>query len=114
MKVKATQEAWYKKSKIQEGQIVEYEGVGIPCWATLASGEDTAGEYDEEGKDDTEGDSKPDKTEDDAQEIQNLEKLRDLAVENDIWADVPKDATVKEETNLLKKLFQQHNITLHI
>lgn len=39
MKVKVIKKAWYKKARVQEGDVIDFKGKKLPSWATLADGE---------------------------------------------------------------------------
>ena len=124
MKIKATMDAWYQKKKIREGQIVDYKGPDVPCWGTLADGavfeaEDEDNENlnpddDDEQDDETEGEGEqePDVDNDDSLN-ETLEVLRDLAVENDIWVELPDNCTAQEEIELLRKEFIAKNVKIN-
>ena len=149
MKIKATQDAWYRKKKIREGQIVDYKEPEVPCWGTLADGEvfveekkkaeenkkagkdedeeeikeqeeqdgedededESEGEGDSENKEGDEEQDEPNKS--DAQLEKELELIRDLAVENDVWVEIPDNCTAKEETELIKKELVAKGIKLN-
>lgn len=143
MKIKATQDAWYRKKKIREGQIVDYKESEVPCWGTLANGEvfveekkdepinpnsnatELNGEGSEEEFEDKEqvsegdsenkeGDEEQDEPEEsEAQLEKELELIRDLAVENDVWVEIPDNCTAKEETELIKKALVAKGIKLN-
>lgn len=129
MKIKVEQKAFYKKSLVQEGQIIDYEGDTIPSWATLADGEEIKSvnktpqpltEPDEvqneapgnptELEKKTEGEGEG--TEEDIKA--ELETIKDLAVENDIWLDIPENIPEAEQIKLFKDAFQEKGINLDL
>ena len=138
MKIKATQDAWYKKKKIREGQIVDYNEPEVPCWGTLADGDvfveekgvneddepvepdSDADESDGEGSDEDdelddgdEEDESDEQGEGDSQLEKDLELIRDLAVENDVWVEIPDNCTAKEEIELIKQGLSAKGIKLN-
>ena len=139
MKIKATQDAWYKKKKIREGQIVDYNEPEVPCWGTLADGDvfveekgvneddepvepdsdadESEGEGSDEDDEQDEDESEVDGDEENEPEEQGLEKdlelIRDLAVENDVWVEIPDNCTAKEEIELIKQGLSAKGIKLN-
>mgnify|MGYP004607087431 FL=1 len=139
MKIKATQDAWYKKKKIREGQIVDYNEPEVPCWGTLADGDvfveekgvneddepvepdsdadESEGEGSDEDDEQDEDESEDDGDEENEPEEQGLEKdlelIRDLAVENDVWVEIPDNCTAKEEIELIKQGLSAKGIKLN-
>lgn len=143
MKIKATQDAWYRKKKIREGQIVDYKEPEVPCWGTLANGEElpeckkeeenrNANLKDEEELDEQDEDevkeepNEPDELDEQDEEEpekqeempnieldKKLELLRDLAVENDVWVEIPDECTVEKEVKLLQGALESKQIKLN-
>lgn len=133
MKIKATQDAWYRKKKIREGQIVDYKESEVPCWGTLANGEELPEckkeeeELDEQDEDEVkeepnepdEVDEQDEKEPEEQEETPNieldkkLELLRDLAVENDVWVEIPDECTVEKEVKLLQGALESKQIKLN-
>ena len=153
MKIKATQDAWYKKKKIREGQIVDYNEPEVPCWGTLADGDvfveekgvnevssldfpttppvvkddepvepdsdadESDGEDSDEDDEQDEDESEDDGDEENEPDEQGLEKdlelIRDLAVENDVWVEIPDNCTAKEEIELIKQGLSAKGIKLN-
>lgn len=140
MKIKATQDAWYKKKKIREGQIVDYNEPEVPCWGTLADGDvfveekddepvepdsdadesegEGSDEDDEQDEDESEDDGdvedeSDEQGEGDSQLEKDLELIRDLAVENDVWVEIPDNCTAKEEIELIKQGLSAKGIKLN-
>ena len=141
MKIKVTQKAWYKKSLLQEGTVIEYKGDEVPCWGTLASGEESGtkkGKADDninvptppQTPDDNQDDEQtPDNDEqpdenvypnndqcqpDTEEQLQaELDKLIDIAVANEVWVDVAPETSVPEQISLFKEALKDKGIELH-
>ena len=139
MKLKAINRAWYNNKIVEIDEIVDFEGDNIPSWGTLADGEVVGkiekAEEKEEGKQSIvdslkekvgdmfgfmqkeesdkdsdaateESDVKPEETPE-----QQLEYLKDLAVANDIWADIDEERmTVVEQMEILMAALKAKNI----
>ena len=142
MKIKATQKAWFRNSLIQEGDILNFKGDVLPCWATLASGEESAPKNENvpqepiinenEGNENNnpENDNPEDDTDNANQEETDevteetselteeqlqaeLDRIIDIAVANEVWVDVPTDTPIAEQINLFKEALTNKGIELH-
>lgn len=138
MKIKVTQKAWYKKSLLQEGAVIEYKGDSVPCWGTLASGEESgtkkgkAGDNinvpspqtpdDNQGGEQTpnDGNEEKDETTPDDNECKTVEqfkaeldKIIDIAVANEVWVDVAPETSIPEQISLFKEALKEKNIEIH-
>ena len=139
MKIKVTQKAWYKKSLLQEGAVIEYKGDEVPCWGTLASGEESGTKkgkaddninvptppqtpddnQDDEQTPNDENEEKDETTPDDdrcktVEQFQaELDKLIDIAVANEVWVDVAPETSIPEQISLFKEALKEKNIEVH-
>lgn len=138
MKIKVIEKAWYKKTLLEEGSVIDFYGDTVPVWGTLADGEQVSEcelnliaqsekQKDEtkqnEGNHDNSGTNLENQNEDaqngivqelndqdyqsDEQKneaIKELETLKDLAVENDVWVDIDEEKmTIPEQIAKFKE-----------
>lgn len=131
MKIKVTEKAWYKKTLVEEGSVIDFDGDTVPVWGTLADGEQVSecevnpitniqsGEQKDETqqneeKQDNSEKNKENQNEDvqnrtaheinnqdyqsEEQAVEELEALKDLAVENDVWVEIDEEKmTIPEQ-----------------
>lgn len=139
MKLKAIKRAWYNNKLVEIDDVVDFEGEQVPSWGTLADGE-VIGKIEkskekEEGKQsivdslkekvgdmfgfmqkeesDKDSDAQTEDTDNKPEETpeQQLEYLKDLAVANDIWADIDEERmTVVEQMEVLMAALKAKNI----
>lgn len=131
MKIKVTEKAWYKKTLVEEGSVIDFDGDTVPVWGTLADGEQVSecevnpitniqsGEQKDETqqnekKQDNSKKNKKNQNKDvqngtaheinnqeyqsEEQAVKELEALKDLAVENDVWVEIDEEKmTIPEQ-----------------
>lgn len=111
MKIKVIETAWYKKAILREDQIIDYDGDKVPVWGTLADGDDmgnistfeTDNNSDFDIYFDTDTDTDTDTDVANKSLKDELETLKDLAVENDKWLDIDETLSLEEQIAAFKQ-----------
>ena len=96
MKVIAKRDAFWKKALVHEGQILEINEKTIPVWAEKIAEKKT--------QKNTEAPKQDDGTTEEQNE--KLERLKDIAIDNDIFVEFSLDDT---PSDMIKKLTKELN-----
>lgn len=101
MKIIVTEKAWYKKSLVEEGSVIDFDGDTVPVWGTLADGKNFSEIQSEKQKEETQQNNvTQDETaqkinnpgcQPEEQAVKELEALKDLAVENNVWVEIDEE-----------------------
>lgn len=104
MKVKVIKDAFYHKAIIRAGSItdIDFKKNDIPSWAVAISA-DKKNENSAEKKTSSEN-----TTNENSAEI--LEKLKDIAIENEIYINVNPDDTIVQSINKFQNILKQKGI----
>lgn len=121
MKIKVTEKAWYKKALVEEGSVIDFDGDTVPVWGTLVDGEQISecevkpitnkaqADCEQRANRLAEGQGCADPfnasnqgqlsdIQSEEQAVKDLEALKDLAVENNVWVEIDEEKmTIPEQ-----------------